>query len=149
MSDEKTFSVKIELIENYMFKIDFGDFGDVISDEPEPLGNGEGPNPGRLLAAAVANCLAASLIFAIRKFKEDPGHVQGTVTGIMSRAEGRYRIETINVKLQLGNTAENITHLEKVLSQFEDFCIVTQSVRAGIKVGVEITDGNGTVIKAE
>jgi len=148
MSDDKTFSVKIELLENYMFKLDFGDFGDIISDEAEPLGNGEGPNPARLLAASVANCLAASLMFAIRKFKEDPGQVNGIVTGSLTRIDGRYRIEQMQVKLQLGNTVENISHLEKVLAQFEDFCIVTQSVRHGIKVDVEVSDANGTLVKA-
>jgi hypothetical protein len=35
-----------------------------------------------------------------------------------------------------------------VLAQFEDFCIVTQSVRAGIQVDVTVIDREGTVLKA-
>ena len=73
--ENPTFEVKLELLDNYKFAIDFGEFGEIISDEPEPLGGGEGPNPSRLLAAATANCLAASLMFAIRKYKGDPGKV--------------------------------------------------------------------------
>lgn len=146
MSDEKTFSVKLELLENYMFKVDFGDFGDIITDEPEPLGNSEGPNPGRLLAAAVANCLAASLMFAIRKFKEDPGQVRAEVSATMARIDGLWRIPKIHVQLELGNTAEAITHLPHVLEQFEKFCIVTQSVRNGIDVAVQVTDSSGKVV---
>ena len=146
MSDEKTFSVKLELVENYVFKVDFGDFGDIVTDEPEPLGNGEGPNPGRLLAAAVANCLAASLMFAIRKFKEDPGQVKADVKATMARVDGLWRIPRIEVALQLGNTAEAITHLPRVLEQFENYCIVTQSVRNGIAVDVQVRDGNGQVV---
>lgn len=149
MSEPKTFRVVLELIENYMFKIDFGDFGDIITDEPEPLGHGEGPNPGRLLAASVANCLAASLVFAIRKYKEDPGQVKAEVSGEMTRVDGRYRIEKMHVTLELGNKAESIPHIQRVLEQFEDFCIVTQSVRTGIAVSVEVTDSDGTVLKSE
>ena len=146
MSDDKTFNIKLELLENYMFKVDFGDFGDIITDEPEPLGNGEGPNPGRLLGAAVGNCLAASLMFAIRKFKEDPGQVRAEITGTISRTEGLWRIPKIHVLLELGNTAEAITHLPKVLEQFEKYCIVTQSVRNGIEVDVQVTDSTGKVV---
>lgn len=63
----------MKLLENYVFEIDFSDFGKIITDEPELLGQGEGPNPSRLLAASVANCLAASLIFVVRKFNGQPG----------------------------------------------------------------------------
>jgi hypothetical protein len=42
-----------------------------LTDEPPPLGQGAGPNPSRLLAASVANCLSASLLFALRKFNPD------------------------------------------------------------------------------
>ncbi|MFC7002908.1 hypothetical protein ACFQMB_16630 [Pseudobowmanella zhangzhouensis] len=31
-------------------------------------------------------------------------------------------------------------HLQRALAQFEDFCIVTQSVRSGIDVTVNVTD---------
>ena len=66
MSDNNQFSIQVQLIEDYLFKIDFGEFGDVLTDEPPPLGGGEGPNPARLVAAAVGNCLCASLLFSLR-----------------------------------------------------------------------------------
>lgn len=147
MSTGSTFSVSLELLENYLFQIDFGEFGNLMTDEPEPLGSGEGPNPARLLAAAVANCLAASLIFAVRKFREDPGKVTASVTGALTRVEGRLRIGSMKVQIRLGNPAEAIPHLQRVLAQFEDFCVVTQSVRSGIAVEVEVVDSSGAVQK--
>ena len=148
MSESPTFSIKLELLENYIFKVDFGDFGDIITDEAPPLGQGEGPNPSRMLAAAVGNCLCASLLFALRKHKDNPGAVSAEVNGSLERQEGRWRIGNIQVRLQVDN-AEALEHLPKALEQFEAFCIVTQSVRQGIPVQVEVVDQNGKVLKAD
>jgi organic hydroperoxide reductase OsmC/OhrA len=101
------------------------------------------------LAASVANCLAASLMFAVRKYKEEPGKVRAEVHGTMERVEGRQRITKMKVRLELGNAAANIPHIERVLSQFENFCVVTQSVRSGIAVDVEVVDSEGAVLKLE
>jgi len=146
--ENNSFQIELKLLEKYIFEIDFGEFGKVITDEPEPLGSGEGPNPVRLLAASVGNCLAASLMFAIRKFKEEPGEVTATVSGQLDRLEGRWRVAGMNVVIRLGNGAENIPHLERALAQFEDFCVVTQSVRSGIPVAVEVLDSSGAVVKS-
>jgi|SRR5690554_4681794 len=146
--ENPAFEVKLELIDNYKFQVDFGEFGQLITDEHEPVGNGEGPGPSDLLAAAVANCLAASLMFAIRKFKGDPGKVTAKVQGDMKRVDGRLRINRMQVELNLGNAAADIDKLERVLEQFENFCVVTQSVRSGIDVDVTVLDNNGQVLQA-
>ncbi len=146
MSESNSFSVQLRLLSGYKFEIDFGDAGQLISDEPPPLGAGEGPNPSRLLAAAVANCLAASLLFAVRKFKEDPGQVQAKVVGELERQEGRWRISKMQVELQLGADVAEMPHLERALSQFENFCVVTQSVRQGIDVTVQVRDNTGQLV---
>lgn len=146
MDTVQEFSISLKLEQNYQFLIDFGEFGDLLADEPEPLGQGEGPNPSRLLAASVANCLSASLLFAIRKFKEDPGELSATTKGSMTREDGRWRITKLEVCLNLGVKAEDLSHLERVLSQFEDFCVVTQSVRQGINVEVSVVDVEGKAL---
>ena len=146
MAEQTQFSVQLKLLDGYKFEIDFGDAGQIFSDEPPPLGAGECPNPSRLLAASVANCLAASLLFAIRKFKEDPGPVSAEVRGELERQEGRWRIGKLHVNLQLGAQAASIEHLDRALSQFENFCVVTQSVRQGIEVAVQVRDNQGTLL---
>ncbi len=52
----------------------------LVTDEPAPLGGAAGPNPSRLLGAAVANCLAASLPFAMRKFGNEPPSLTADAT---------------------------------------------------------------------
>lgn len=146
MSESNSFIVHMRLLSGFKFEIDFGDAGQVVSDEPPPLGEGDGPNPSRLLAAAVANCLAASLLFAVRKFKEDPGQVSAQVQGNLERQGGRWRISKLEVELNLGADSASMPHLERALSQFENFCVVTQSVRQGIDVSVRVTDSTGQLV---
>ncbi|SDB41992.1 Uncharacterized OsmC-related protein [Pseudidiomarina indica] len=142
------FAAKLTLIDHYKFEIDFGEFGKIITDEHEPVGHGDGPGPSQLLAAAVANCLAASLMFAIRKFKGDPGQVTATVEGDLERVEGRLRVTSMKVDLNLGQVAAELDRLERALAQFEDFCVVTQSVRQGIHVDVTVRDSSGQILKS-
>ena len=146
MSDNNQFSIQVQLIEDYLFKIDFGEFGDVLTDEPPPLGGGEGPNPARLVAAAVGNCLCASLLFSLRKQKDSPGQVSATVEGELERQDGRWRIGQLNVVLEVENP-QNLPHLSTALEQFEDFCVVTQSIRSGIPVNVRVQDATGNPLQ--
>ncbi len=146
MSEQSKFSAQLRLLHGYKFEIDFGDPGKIFSDEPSPLGANGGPNPELLLAAAVANCLAASLLFAVRKYKEDPGLICAIVNGGLKRQEGRLRIEKLDVSLKLGNNTAALPHIESVLKQFEQFCVVTQSVRQGIEVAVQVSDLEGKVV---
>lgn len=149
MSESKQFSVSLSSVDGYKFEVDFGEAGTLITDEPAPLGHGEGPNPSLLLGTSVANCLAASLMFAIRKFKEEPGQVSAKVTGHFERIDRRLRITGMEVSLNLGNLAESFTHLDRVLEQFEEFCVVTQSVKAGIPTQVKVFDSAGKLLKGE
>ncbi|WP_439113504.1 OsmC family protein [Hydrogenophaga sp.] len=133
----------------YQFLVDFGpNIATMLVDEPEPLGQGSGPAPNHMLLAAVANCLSASLVFALQKFKQDPGELKATATPEMGRdADKRLRIVGISVKLELGRPAAELEHLERVLAQFEAFCTVSMSVRQGIAIHVQVHDATGAVLK--
>ena len=143
---EQSFGITLEQVSDYEFKVRFDDTAvpDLTVDETSPLGSDTGPNPSRLLAAAVAHCMSASLLFALRKYKNTPGPLGAKAKATLVRNEhGRWRITHIGVDLQLSDQAELLEHLDRVLAQFEDFCIVTQSVRQGIKVDVSVHDGAG------
>jgi organic hydroperoxide reductase OsmC/OhrA len=146
---EQTVGITLEQVSDYEFKVRFDDTAipDLATDETSPLGRDAGPNPSRLLAAAVANCLCASLLFALRKYKNTPGQIGAQAKATLARnAQGRWRITHIAVDLALTDKAELLEHLDRVLAQFEDFCIVTQSVRQGIQVDVSVRDGAGQLL---
>ncbi|MCC6241819.1 MAG: OsmC family protein [Gemmatimonadaceae bacterium] len=134
---------------NYQFLVDFGGaFPAVMADEPPPLGEGTGPSPSDLLLAGVANCLTASLLFALRKFKQDAGGLTATATATIDRnEEKRLRVQEIAVAITLGKAGREIEQLDKILGQFEAFCTVSMSVRQGIPIVVTVDDAEGTRVK--
>jgi hypothetical protein len=103
MSEPLSFTINLEQEQDYEFRIkfDWPRVPELLVDEPEPLGAAAGPNAARLVAGAVANCLSASLLFCMRKFKQSPGKLR------------------------------------------EDFCVVTDSIRQGIPVRVQVLDSTG------
>jgi organic hydroperoxide reductase OsmC/OhrA len=148
---DNEFKIELEQQSDYRFEVHFDDTAvpPLITDELPPLGGNAGPSPSRLLGTAVANCLAASLLFAMRKFKNEPGPIRATATVTMARnAQNRMRIGRIAVDLHLAAKAAELSQLDRILSQFEEFCVVTQSVRAGIPVDVRVFDGAQAVLKA-
>lgn len=145
----QTETVRLTQLHDYRFDIDFGDgVAALQSDLPAPLGGGQGPSPEQQLAAAVGSCLAASLLFSLRKYKQQPEPITALVqTEIGRNAEGRLRVLGMEVHLKLGQPAAALQQLDRVLAQFEDYCTVTQSVRAGIPVNVHVVDAQDLRLK--
>ena len=142
-------TIDLKQEKDFRFAIDFAAGIPVLyGDETPPLGGGSGPNPAQLLAAAVGNCMSDSLLFALRKFKQNPEPIRTSVAATIDRnAENRLRVQHIEVKLTLGAAASSLAHLERALAQFEEFCTVGQSVRQGIPVTVEVYDSEGARLK--
>ncbi len=140
--NENTFTVKIERSEDYQFKVTFDkeDMGELVTDETESVGGeGKGPNPSRLLAASTLNCLMASLTFCLKKKRVKIDSLKGEITAKIERVEGRLRVKELKaeIKPELVDTSEK-EKLEKCIDIFEDYCVVTQSIRNGIEVDVDV-----------
>jgi len=135
--------------QDFQFEIDFGaGVPALLGDEKPPLGQGAGPTPVQLLAAAVGNCLSDSLLFALRKFKQAPEPIQCEVTAEVGRnAEGRLRVQGFDVQLRLGVAADTLQHLDRVLDQFESFCTVASSVSPAIPTRIAVHDATGRQLK--
>ena len=145
----KTIRVELSQRHDYRFDIAFGGDAPILtSDEPVPLGTGLGPSPVQILCAAVGNCLSDSLLFAFRKFKQEPEPIRCVVTAEVGRnADNRLRVLTMTAQIRMGVEAAALQQVEHVLAQFEEFCTVTQSVRQGIPITVEVFDGAGVQLK--
>lgn len=149
MSETQQFTLTLTQESDYVFRIEFDDSAipALHTDESPPLGSDSGPNPSRMLVAAVANCLSASLLFSLRKYKNTPGVIVARATARLERNEQkRLRVTHIGVAIELPEAAADYAQIERLLQQFESFCVVTESVRAGVAVDVTVKDANGVVL---
>jgi uncharacterized OsmC-like protein len=140
-SDQSVFTTKLERIKDYQFKVKFDapDIPELMTDEAMPPGKNSGPSPSRLLSAAVGNCLSSSLVFCLNKGRIPLQTLETSVETLLRRNEnGRWRIVVLNVRLRPVVEEENVSKSKRCLELFEDFCIVTESVRKGIEVNVDV-----------
>jgi len=138
---EKTSRTMITQEAGYRFRVRFDQEGvpDLITDESPPLGEGKGPNPSRLLATAVGNCLAASLLFCLGKARLSLDGLEAEVLTEFTRNEaGRLRIGSMKVRLLPKWTDQTAAKARRCLQIFEDFCVVTEAVRHGVPVEVRV-----------
>jgi organic hydroperoxide reductase OsmC/OhrA len=141
MSDDHSFSVEVQQVEDFKFTVDFGLDGvdDLLLDEPAPLGGGAGPNASRVLAAAIGNCLCASLLFCLRRARAEVSGIGARVSGSWVRnEEGRWRIKEMEVEINPSVEEEHASQLERCAEIFEQFCVASQSVRDGIEIKVKV-----------
>jgi len=135
------FTVSVDQMQDYEFRVKFGkeQSSELVMDEPPPLGRDAGPSAGRVLAAAIGNCLSASLLFCARKARVPLGNIQTQVKVQVVRAENRrLRIGKIEVAIDPHLAESERENARRCLALFEDFCTVTQSVRRGIEVNVTV-----------
>ncbi len=142
MAEEtRPFALDLTFKSGYEFTVDFAQPGiaELLVDEFPPIGAGRGPNPSRMLAVAVGHCLASSFLFCVRKARVEIAAMAVRVDGTMIRNEkGRLRIGGLKVRLAPQVRPEDRDRIGRCLELFEDFCIVTQSVRHGVNVEVEV-----------
>ena len=142
MSEQTKSIVKVKLLDGYRFRVDFpGTKSEgFVMDEPAPIGNLDGPNASRVLAASVANCLSASLLFCLRRSKVEVDDVETEARPTVERnEEGYWRVKRIDVTIRakLREPADK-DRVNRCTEIFENYCVVTGAVRNGIGVGVSV-----------
>ena len=149
MSETQEFTLTVTQESDYVFRIEFDDTAipALHTNESAPLGGDSGPNPSRMLVAAVANCLSASLLFSLRKYKNTPGRIVSHAKARLERNDqNRLRVAHVDVAIELPEAATDYAQIERLLQQFENFCVVTESVRAGVPVDVTVRDAAGSLL---
>lgn len=142
MSEPQSHHVTVTLVRGHEFIAEFPDSpgsSALLLDEPQPLGGNRAPNAAALLGAAVGDCLAASLTFCLRKSRATVEGMTATVVTHVTRNEaGKFRISGIDVEIVPDLAGGDAAKLDRCDQLFEDFCIVTQSIRQGIPVNVTV-----------
>ena len=135
------FTITVDQVEDFEFRVRFDNpqHADLTLDEAPPLGKDAGPAAARLLAAAIGNCLSASLLMCAKKSRVEMGLMKTRVTTRIDRTEkGRLRIQGVDVELDPAIAEADREKAQRCLSLFEDYCTVTQSVREGFPINVTV-----------
>ncbi len=139
--EDSGFELTLELQKDFQFLLDFDDddLPPLLMDEPEPVGANSGPNAVRLMAAAVGNCLSASALFCMRKARVAVSGMRTRVrTSMVRNSVGRLRIGTIEVDIRPEVAPEDWKRAGRCLEVFEDYCVVSQSVKDGVEIRVDV-----------
>ncbi len=138
----RDFQFEMEWVDHLAFNVkwDFYDSPDLFMDEPPGMGgSGKGPNAARMIVAGVANCLSASLVFCLEKSRVDVKGMRIRCHGELTRNErGRLRLTSIRIEPVIDMPGKDMKRLDRCLGMFEDFCVVTESVRNGIPVDINV-----------
>ena len=149
MSEEGRFTIHLQQREGFLINVafDWKRVPDLLMDEPPPLGEQQGPNASRMLAAAAANCLSASLLYCV--FKEEPPDdcLRAQATCVMVRNERkRLRIGRMEIRLIVTDVVVESARFARCKDLFEDFCVVSASIRQGIPMRVTVEDTQGRIL---
>lgn len=138
----RDFQFEMEWVDHLAFNVkwDFYDSPDLFTDEPPGMGgSGKGPNAARMIVAGVANCLSASLAFCLEKSRVDVKGMRIRCHGELTRNErGRLRLTSMRIEPVIDMPEKDMKRLDRCLGMFEDFCVVTESVRNGIPVDINV-----------
>ena len=143
MSEEIKTKVGLSLESGMLFKCDLGEMkvkDCYVDEENFKEVDMLGPNPSRMLGLAVMGCLSASFIFCLKKrnFIIDDLKADAEIT-ITRNEKGFWRVKRINVNIKSTiNDPKTIKRADQCKKMFEQYCIVTQAVREGIDVDVNI-----------
>lgn len=135
--------VGLTLEEEMIFKCDLGEMkvkdcyiDEAHKDEVDMLG----PNPSRMLGMAILGCLSASFIFCLKKrnLSIDDLKAEAEVT-IARNQKGFWRVKKIDVNIDVKiDDPETRKRADQCRKMFEQYCTVTQAVREGIDVEVNL-----------
>jgi uncharacterized OsmC-like protein len=140
-NDLDEFTVSLEQTEDFEFRVRFDSpqLQEWLMDEPAPLGHNAGPSAARLLAAAIGNCLSTSLVFCAGKARIRLGPLRTSIRTQFARNEqGRLRIGRVLVEIQPSMSEDELLKAQRCLGLFQDYCVVTESIRQGIEVKVTV-----------
>ncbi len=143
MSEGMKPKVSITLEKEMIFKCDLGDLNvkdcyidDTHKDEVDMLG----PNPSRLLGLALLGCLSASFIFCLKKKNLTLDDLNATAELTITRnKKGFWRVMKVDVdiNMEISDPATR-KRADQCKKMFEQYCVVTQAVREGINVEVNL-----------
>ncbi|UCC93688.1 MAG: OsmC family protein [Thermoplasmata archaeon] len=113
--------------------------GELLMEEPTPMGPGHGPEAVSLFLASTTYCMASSLNYYLAKARVVPqelsakGHVDMRLTEDMFR-----RIEKLDIDIHIVVADKEMKRLMRALERFTQLCIITESIKGSFPINVRV-----------
>lgn len=143
MSNELKSKVGLKLEEQMLFKCDLGQIKmhNLYIDERKKKRNDKiGPSPVKLLALSVLSCLLASFEFCLEKKNLELSDLEGKAEIIIARDKKNFwRVKKIDIDiLPKIDNPEMRKRVDQCKRLFEQYCIISESLRKGIEINVNL-----------
>jgi organic hydroperoxide reductase OsmC/OhrA len=144
---ERRFAVHLEHQGRYRFMSQASEDGvthgaPYPSDEPDPVGENSGPSTPALLGSALGHCLSAALLEALRHAHVEVRDCEtDAVAVVVANEQGLTRIDHVDVTIR-PRIAERFPRADRCADIFQNHCTVTQSVKRGVEVRVQVEFGS-------
>ena len=143
MSNVLKSKVGLKQKEEMIFKCDLGSLSNVnlYIDEKNIEENEKiGTSPTKLLALSVLGCLSLSFSFCLQKENFSLSEFDGKAEVIIMRNDkGFWRVKKINVEMiPKIDTPEMRKRADQCRKFFEQYCIISESLRSGFEVNVNL-----------
>jgi organic hydroperoxide reductase OsmC/OhrA len=135
--------IEIELLEQENWKIKFKSesMKDLVINNSAVLPEKRGTEARKLLAASLAECVCANLLFLLNWAKVDLADFKSTAKVSTTRdSKGRIYVDKVNliVNLDITEDKDTLKKIERVKNLFRKGCLITRSLERGIKVNYSI-----------
>ena len=143
MSNVLKTKVGLKQEEEMIFKCDLGNLKMVnlyIDETNTKRTEKIGPSPTKLLALSVLGCLAASFSFCLQKKNFSLSGLEGKAEVTIARNDkGFWRVKRIDVEMiPKIDTPEMRKRADQCRKFFEQYCIISESLRTGFEVSVNL-----------
>jgi len=143
MSNELKSRVGLHQEKEMIFKCDLGNLrmDNLYIDESNKKKNEKiGPSPIKLLGLSVLGCLAASFSFCLQKKDFSLSELEGKAEVTIARNEKTFwRVKKIDIELNPKiDTPEIRKRVDQCRDFFEQYCIISESLRTGFEVNVNL-----------
>jgi len=143
MAADNQFEIELNHLQGLEFKVKF----DLENLAEMSVGGDAAPGASRLVAAAAANCLSASLLYCVAKNNPPAGSLKArAVCSLVRNSKGRTRIAGIAITLEVNRELEQAARLQNCLNLYEEFSVAAQSLRHGFPVDVQVLNRQGEIL---
>ncbi|MFX1377321.1 MAG: OsmC family protein [Promethearchaeota archaeon] len=144
MSKEIKTKVSLNQEEEMIFKCDLGNpkiDNLYIDEQNKPEQKKKGTSPVKLLALSVLGCLTASYSFCLKKQGFSISGLKGKAEVIIARGDkGFWRVKKIDIEMiPKIDTPEMRKRADQCKKFFEQYCIISESLRTGFEVNVNLS----------